>query len=76
MGVKRHESRGCEERREMVSRKRFVHLNLPREVVWKVLMALPIEEEDPDKLVTIKWETEKSTCGGVARITREQLRED
>ena len=31
-----------------VNRKRFAHLNMLREVVWKVPRVLPIEEEDPE----------------------------
>ena len=34
-----------------VNRKRFAHLNLLREVVWKVPRMLPIEEEDLNELV-------------------------
>ena len=47
-----------------VNRKRLAHLNLLREVVWKVPRAPPIEEEDPDELVTTDWETEIRRFGG------------
>ena len=46
--------------RRWMNRKRFAHLNLLREVVWKVPRVLPIEEEDPDEsIVMIEWEKDE-----------------